>query len=117
MRDSACFLFVGQWTMTRPHLGTKCTCATCKERFYDLGRSPAVCPKCGAEQPPEVPVVRRPLRNAAPARPLPPKPDPVIAEQEEAEVIDSDEDEPDDVADLDDDAEIEINPDREKLPD
>jgi uncharacterized protein (TIGR02300 family) len=36
----------------RPELGCKCTCAGCHERFYDLKRSPVVCPKCGARQPP-----------------------------------------------------------------
>jgi uncharacterized protein (TIGR02300 family) len=30
----------------------KCACASCAERFYDLNRSPAICPKCGASQPP-----------------------------------------------------------------
>ena len=41
--------------MGRPELGAKCTCTWCHERFYDLNRSPAVCPKCGAQQPPERP--------------------------------------------------------------
>jgi uncharacterized protein (TIGR02300 family) len=46
--------------MGRPELGTKCTCTGCHERFYDLNRSPVICPKCGAQQPPEIP---RPLRQ------------------------------------------------------
>ena len=40
--------------MSRPELGTKCTCVACHERFYDLNRSPAACPKCGAQQPPPI---------------------------------------------------------------
>jgi uncharacterized protein (TIGR02300 family) len=36
--------------MGRPELGTKLACTGCSERFYDLNRSPAVCPKCGAPQ-------------------------------------------------------------------
>ncbi len=28
--------------------GTKKTCQECESRFYDLGKTPAVCPKCGA---------------------------------------------------------------------
>ena len=48
----------------RPELGTKCTCMECHERFYDLNRSPAICPKCGAQQPPEKPRALRPPRNA-----------------------------------------------------
>ncbi len=41
--------------MGRPELGTKVTCAGCRERFYDLSMSPAMCPKCGTQQPPERP--------------------------------------------------------------
>jgi len=48
--------------MGRPELGTKCTCTGCHERFYDLNRSPAICPKCGVQQPPEKPRMARPLR-------------------------------------------------------
>lgn len=29
--------------------GTKRTCPNCASRFYDLARTPAVCPKCGTE--------------------------------------------------------------------
>ncbi len=39
--------------MDKPELGTKCTCTGCHERFYDLNRSPAICPRCGLQQPPE----------------------------------------------------------------
>ena len=34
--------------MAKPEWGTKRTCQSCGARFYDLGRSPAVCPSCGA---------------------------------------------------------------------
>ena len=34
--------------MAKPEWGTKRTCQSCGTRFYDLGRSPAVCPACGA---------------------------------------------------------------------
>ncbi len=46
--------------MVRPELGSKRTCVQCGARFYDLNRQPAVCPKCGTEQPPEQPRLRRP---------------------------------------------------------
>jgi len=36
--------------MGRLELGTKLACTGCSERFYDLNRSPAVCPKCGVAQ-------------------------------------------------------------------
>lgn len=29
--------------------GLKRICASCTTRFYDLGKSPIICPKCGAE--------------------------------------------------------------------
>lgn len=47
--------------MGRLELGTKCTCTGCQERFYDLNRKPAICPKCGAQQPPERPRAVRAL--------------------------------------------------------
>ncbi len=31
-------------------LGTKFTCYSCATKFYDLGKSDPLCPKCGANQ-------------------------------------------------------------------
>jgi uncharacterized protein (TIGR02300 family) len=45
--------------MAKPELGTKRVCVSCGARFYDLGRAPAVCPKCSTEQPAEQPRQRR----------------------------------------------------------
>jgi uncharacterized protein (TIGR02300 family) len=45
--------------MVKPELGNKRICVACGTRFYDLTRSPAVCPKCGTEQPHEQPRPRR----------------------------------------------------------
>ena len=39
--------------MAKPELGTKRVCVACSTRFYDLTKAPAVCPKCGTEQPNE----------------------------------------------------------------
>ena len=33
--------------MTKPEWGTKRSCDSCGKRFYDLKRSPIVCPQCG----------------------------------------------------------------------
>lgn len=33
--------------MAKPNLGTKRLCAGCSAKFYDLGKTPIVCPKCG----------------------------------------------------------------------
>ena len=45
--------------MLKPDLGTKRVCVACGARFYDLTKVPAVCPKCGTEQPIEQPRPRR----------------------------------------------------------
>jgi uncharacterized protein (TIGR02300 family) len=34
--------------VAKPELGTKRHCRSCGNRFYDLGRDPILCPKCGA---------------------------------------------------------------------
>jgi uncharacterized protein (TIGR02300 family) len=100
--------------MGKLELGTKCTCTGCGQRFYDLNRSPGVCPKCGVEQPPEKPRVLRPPRSSFGTR-RPYRQDPVFAaeeaepavvsEVEEVEAEDGDAvPEPDD--EVDDDVEI-----------
>ena len=33
--------------MAKPELGTKRLCAGCSAKFYDLSKTPIVCPKCG----------------------------------------------------------------------
>lgn len=51
--------------MPKPELGTKRTCPSCGAAFYDLGKNPAVCPKCeSAFQPPAK--VRIPLETIEP---------------------------------------------------
>jgi|SRR4051812_15527822 len=45
--------------MAKPELGMKRVCVSCSTRFYDLQKSPAICPKCGTEQPIEQPRPRR----------------------------------------------------------
>jgi uncharacterized protein (TIGR02300 family) len=45
--------------MAKPELGLKRICVSCGTRFYDLARAPAVCPKCGTEQPAEQPKLKR----------------------------------------------------------
>ena len=34
--------------MAKPEWGTKRICQSCGARFYDFGRSPILCPTCGA---------------------------------------------------------------------
>ena len=35
--------------MAKPELGMKRQCLSCGSKFYDLGRDPILCPKCGAQ--------------------------------------------------------------------
>ncbi|MHA1523865.1 MAG: TIGR02300 family protein [Alphaproteobacteria bacterium] len=78
--------------MTRPELGTKRTCGDCDAVFYDLNRSPAVCPKCGytfAEKKAST-VAANPAKKAAkPAEPVKPvepadPPEPTAKEKEDS---------------------------------
>ncbi|MFZ9500208.1 MAG: TIGR02300 family protein [Beijerinckiaceae bacterium] len=34
--------------MAKPELGSKRQCQSCSTKFFDLNRTPIVCPKCGA---------------------------------------------------------------------
>ena len=45
--------------MAKPKLGAKCVCVSCSAGFYDLQKVPAICPRCGASQPPSTPKMRR----------------------------------------------------------
>lgn len=48
--------------MAKPEWGVKRSCLSCGARFYDLQRSPIVCPKCGAEFHPELALRARRVR-------------------------------------------------------
>ncbi len=105
--------------MAKPELGTKRVCVACSARFYDLARSPAICPKCGTEQPVEQPRPRRPAGNVAEDR-RPKKPVPVAGGDEaevEVEGVEDVEEEDvlEDASDLEDDADA-IGPDIEVEP-
>ena len=51
--------------MAKPEWGTKRVCQACGNKFYDLLRSPIVCPSCGVEFDPEA--LLRSRRSARPA--------------------------------------------------
>ena len=51
--------------MANPELGTKQVCPNCQTKFYDLGRRPAVCPKCATSFDPEEAVRNRRARPRA----------------------------------------------------
>ena len=48
--------------MASPELGAKQICPACAAKFYDLGRRPAVCPKCQTAFDPEEAVKTRRVR-------------------------------------------------------
>ena len=104
--------------MAKPELGTKRVCVACSTRFYDLQKTPAVCPKCGTEQPLEQPRARRTGGNVVedkrPKKVAAPGLEDTDVEVEAAEE-DAEEDVLEDTSDLDDDAEaissdVEIEP-------
>jgi len=105
--------------MATPELGIKRVCVACGTRFYDLGKMPPVCPKCGTEQPVEQPRPRRTGGNVVVEEKRVKKPVPAVgAEEGDLEVETPEEAEEDvleDTAELEDDAdplggEIEVEP-------
>jgi uncharacterized protein (TIGR02300 family) len=72
--------------LANPELGAKQICPTCTSKFYDLGRRPAHCPKCGSEFDPEEALRNRRVRTRVP---LPEEEaeevKPVVAESEDEE--------------------------------
>lgn len=53
--------------MTKPEWGSKRTCLNCGTRFYDMQRTPIVCPKCGSENAPDAVTKARRVMKKAPA--------------------------------------------------
>lgn len=102
--------------MVKPELGLKRVCVACGTKFYDLTRAPALCPKCGTEQPAEQPKLRR-TTSALPAEEKVKKraAEPEL-EGEEVEIEDVEADETiEDAEELEDDAEdIEVGGDRDE---
>lgn len=90
--------------MVNPELGLKRQCVACGARFYDLLRAPAVCPKCGTEQPAEQPRTRRPSGGVPESKVRKPVPVPEAAEEAEVEGVEESEDEEvlEDTSDLED---------------
>ena len=104
--------------MAKPELGTKRVCVACATRFYDLAKAPAVCPKCGTEQPVEQPRPRRTGGNVIEEKRVKKAPVPGL-EDGEVEVEPAEEEVEEDVledaSDLEDDADaisgdIEVEP-------
>lgn len=69
--------------MAKPEWGVKRTCQSCGTRFYDMQRSPIVCPKCQSVVEPEVTFKSR-RSSAAPAA------EPKVVAPVAEEVLDAD---------------------------
>lgn len=67
--------------MAKPELGTKRLCAGCGAKFYDLNKSPIVCPKCAT-----VYEVAPPPRGRSDARAATPEPEEAL-ETPEVETV------------------------------
>ncbi len=72
--------------MAKPEWGIKRTCQSCGARFYDLMKSPIVCPKCETEYDPEAVLKSRRARPVPVADVKKSKP----AEAEDAELDEED---------------------------
>ncbi len=57
--------------MAKAEWGLKRTCQSCGAKFYDMGRSPIVCPKCEAVFDPEVLSKARRSKVPVPAKAAP----------------------------------------------
>ncbi len=96
--------------MARRELGNKCACDTCNERFYDLNRSPAICPKCGAQQRPAVPRSVASFRRASEIRGPVPKPEPVVADAELEPVEETEEEDQEEIVEEEEvEADLEVD--------
>lgn len=99
--------------MAKPEWGTKRVCQSCGTRFYDLMRTPCVCPKCQSVV--ETEMVFKPRRQSsaeARAAKLAPvaaalSPDIVVGEGDELEVVEGEDVEAVGEPDEEDDALIE----------
>lgn len=92
--------------MAIPELGAKQICPSCQAKFYDLGRRPATCPKCGTAFDPEEAVRSRRMKARSTV------PDYETDEEKPAQVRGADadegfEEEPDETPEIDEAAEAE----------
>lgn len=69
--------------MAKPEWGVKRSCHSCGARFYDMLRTPVICPKCQSAVELEVPFK---VRRASSAEAKAPKPALVAVTAEDAEV-------------------------------
>ena len=94
--------------MAKPEWGTKRLCQSCGAKFYDMARSPIVCPKCGATF--DVDAAVKLKRGRTPPQEPKPKEAPTVEEtdaatEEEAPDLDAGETDDEDILENTDDLE------------
>jgi len=99
--------------LATPELGAKQICPNCQAKFYDLGRRPAVCPKCATAFDPEEAVRSRRMR-ARTAVPDYEADDEKPAPVRSAEVEEGFEEEPDNTPEIDEAAAEPVEADEEE---
>jgi uncharacterized protein (TIGR02300 family) len=70
--------------VAKPDLGTKRVCGGCGAKFYDLNRTPIICPKCETVF---VPVVAAPRTRTEAAKAAAPVAEAVVPETADAEFV------------------------------
>lgn len=98
--------------MGKVDLGEKLTCSSCGARFYDLNKTPALCPKCGAEN--QRPKVTRSKKVEAAPKPEKEAAKAAATDDDTVDLEDDDDDDlidgADDLDDDDDDVDSVIGP-------
>jgi uncharacterized protein (TIGR02300 family) len=81
--------------MPAKDLGTKHACFKCGTKFYDMKKTPAICPKCGADQreSPALKPAPAERRARAAARPVEPVDEVEVEELDEDAEVDEEVDE------------------------
>jgi uncharacterized protein (TIGR02300 family) len=79
--------------LVKADLGTKRACPSCNARFYDLGKRPIECPKCGFSYEPESLFKQRRSRAPEPAAGVVPASNAEDDEEDEDEDTESEDDE------------------------
>jgi uncharacterized protein (TIGR02300 family) len=70
-------------TVAKPELGTKRLCGNCAAKFYDLNKTPIVCPKCHTT----MELAAAPTRPRPDARAATAKEETLVPETQEAEFV------------------------------
>jgi uncharacterized protein (TIGR02300 family) len=92
--------------VAKPEWGLKRVCQSCGAKFYDMARSPILCPKCGATFDPDALLKSRRTKVAAVAPPPKPEPEDEIEPAEAEETAADDDDKEEEEAVMEDTSEL-----------